>query len=191
MVLKNGPQDSDEIVPTIRMLSGPTMTAQRQERYRRGLGIAFIAVLAAFCTACLDLPALASTTERLVVDRFTGLAIHGYDPVAYFVDGAPVLGLPDFEAWQGGAVWRFHNEGNRADFLAHPEVYGPQYGGYDPVDVARGVTVAGNPLFWVVTGQRLYLFGQESNRDAFSADPARYLDQAEERWPALRHMLAQ
>jgi hypothetical protein len=167
------------------------MTAQRQERYRRRLGIVFIAVWAGFCGDYPDLAAYGSTTERLVVDRFTGLAIHGYDPVAYFVDGHPVLGLPDFEAWQGGAVWRFHNEGNRADFLAHPEIYGPQFGGYDPVDVARGVTVAGNPLFWVVAGERLYLFGLEANRDAFAADPVRYLDPAQERWPALEKMLAQ
>jgi YHS domain-containing protein len=111
--------------------------------------------------------------------------------VAYFVDGRPVLGLADFEAWQAGAVWRFHNEGNRADFLAHPEIYGPQFGGYDPVDVARGVTVAGNPLFWAVAGERLYLFGLEANRNAFAADPARYLGQAQERWPALEKMLAQ
>jgi hypothetical protein len=167
------------------------MTAQRQERYRRRLGLAFIAGLAGLSAGLPDFAAVAATTERLIVDRFSGLAIHGYDPVAYFVDGRPVLGLADFEAWQGGAVWRFHNEGNRADFLAHPEVYGPQYGGYDPVDVARGVTVAGNPLFWVVAGERLYLFGIESNRDAFAADPARYLDQAQQRWPALERMLAQ
>jgi hypothetical protein len=57
--------------------------------------------------------------------------------------------------------------------------------------VARGVTVAGNPLFWVVAGERLYLFGLEANRDAFAADPAPYLDQAQERWPALEKMLAQ
>jgi hypothetical protein len=167
------------------------MTAQRQERYCQRLGIAFIAVLAGIYVIGPNFAALGSTTERLVVDRFSGLAIDGYDPVGYFVDGHPVLGLPDFEAWQAGAVWRFHNEGNRASFLAHPEVYGPQYGGYDPVDVARGVTVAGNPLFWVLAGERLYLFGLESNRDAFAADPARYLDQAQERWPALEKMLAQ
>lgn len=166
-------------------------TPLRQETHRRRLGIAFIAALAGFWAAFPNFAANGATTERLVVDRFTGLAIHGYDPVAYFVDGQPVLGLPDFEAWQGGAVWRFHNEGNRASFLAHPEVYGPEYGGYDPVDIARGVTVAGNPLFWVVAGERLYLFGQETNRDAFAADPARYLDQAQERWPALEHLLAQ
>jgi hypothetical protein len=173
------------------MISIQSMTAQRQERYRRGLGIAFIAAWAGLCGACPNFAAYGATTERLVVDRFTGLALHGYDPVAYFVDGRPVLGLADFEGWQAGAVWRFHNEGNRADFLAHPEIYGPQFGGYDPVDVARGVTVAGNPLFWAVAGERLYLFGLEANRNAFAADPARYLGQAQERWPALEKMLAQ
>jgi len=167
------------------------MTAQRQERYRRRLGIAFIAVLAGFSAAFPHVTAIASTTQRLVVDRFSGLALHGYDPVAYFVDRRPVLGLPDFEAWQGGAVWRFHNEGNRADFLAHPEVYGPQYGGYDPVDVARGVTLAGNPRFWVIASDRLYLFGLEEHRDAFAADPARFLGQARTVWPKLEQTLAQ
>jgi YHS domain-containing protein len=88
-------------------------------------------------------------------------------------------------------VWRFHNEGNRASFLAHPEVYGPQFGGYDPVDVARGVTVAGNPLFWVVAGERLYLFALEANRDAFAANPQSFLAKARGRWPALEQGLAQ
>jgi hypothetical protein len=140
---------------------------------------------------CLDPVALASTTERVVVNRFSGLAIEGFDPVAYFIEQQAVLGLPDYEAAQAGAVWRFHNEGNRASFVAHPEIYGPQFGGYDPIDVARGVTLAGNPRFFVVAGQRLYLFGLEANRDAFAADPGRYLPEARERWPQLEEMLAQ
>ena len=108
----------------------------------------------------------------MVVNRYTGLAIEGFDPVAYFVDGQASVGLAEFEASAAGAVWRFRNEGNRASFAAHPEIYGPQFGGYDPVDVARGVTVAGNPWFWLISGQRLYLFGREDNRKAFAADPA-------------------
>jgi YHS domain-containing protein len=135
--------------------------------------------------------ARAATTERIVTNRFSGLAIEGYDPLAYFIDGRPETGLPEFEAAQGGAVWRFRNEGNRASFVAHPEVYGPQFGGYDPVDLARGVTVAGNPLFWVVTGQRLYLFGREENRDRFAASPGQFLEQAISRWPELEEQLAQ
>jgi hypothetical protein len=167
------------------------MTAQRQERYGLGRRIAFFALLAAICVTCLDPVALASTTERVVVNRFSGLAIEGFDPVAYFIEQQAVLGLPDYEAAQAGAVWRFHNEGNRASFVAHPEIYGPQFGGYDPIDVARGVTLAGNPRFFVVAGQRLYLFGLEANRDAFAADPGRYLPEARERWPQLEEMLAQ
>lgn len=146
---------------------------------------AFFAVLG------LDCAARAATTERIVVNRYSGLAIGGFDPVAYFTDSAAVQGLPDFEAREGGAVWRFRNEGNRASFVAHPEIYGPQFGGYDPVDIGRGVAYAGNPRFWVVTGQRLYLFGREDNRDAFAAAPERFLEEATTRWPALEQELSQ
>jgi hypothetical protein len=146
-----------------------------------------------FQISCLlqSVAVYATTTERIVANRFTGLAIEGYDPVAYFVLGAPIKGLPDFEANQAGAVWRFHNEGNRASFVAHPEVYGPQFGGYDPTDIARGVIVAGNPRFFLVTEDRLYLFALEANRDAFASEPEHFLAQARERWPALEATLAQ
>jgi len=133
----------------------------------------------------------AATTERVVVNRYTGLAIEGFDPVAYFVDARPMPGLPDFESSQAGAVWRFRNEGNRASFVAHPEIYGPQFGGYDPVDLARGVTVAGNPRFFQIAGQRLYLFSREENRDSFAAEAARVLREANARWPQLEQDLAQ
>ena len=168
------------------------MTAQRQERYGWRPGIAFFALLAAiFALICLDLPVLAATTERVVVNRYSGLAIEGFDPVAYFTDSQATLGVADFEAAEAGAVWRFRNEGNRASFVAHPEIYAPQFGGYDPVDLGRGVTYPGNPRFWVIAGQRLYLFGREEHRDAFTADPQRFLKDATTRWPAIEQGLAQ
>ncbi|MGY3294123.1 YHS domain-containing protein [Bradyrhizobium sp. LM3.6] len=111
--------------------------------------------------------------------------------MAYFVDGSAVQGTAEFEANLWDAVWRFRNEGNRASFLAHPEIYGPQFGGYDPVDIARGVTVAGNPRLFVIAAQRLYLFSRESNRDAFAANPERFLHEVGKRWPALQDKLSQ
>jgi hypothetical protein len=132
----------------------------------------------------------AATTERVVVNRYTGLAIEGFDPVAYFVDDRPVIGVAEFEVSEAGAVWRFRNASNLASFVAHPDIYGPQFGGYDPLDLARGVTFAGNPRFWLVSGERLYLFGREQSRDAFAADPQHLLREATERWPELKQGLA-
>jgi hypothetical protein len=167
------------------------MTAQRQERNGRRSGIAFIALLAGIAAmAGAEIAARASTTERVVVDRHTGLALGGFDPVAYFTDAQPLVGQPGFEAAGAGAIWRFRNEGNRAFFLAHPEIYSPQFGGYDPTDVARGVAIAGSPRLWLVAGQRLFLFGRAESRDAFAADPGRVLREAKARWPGLQQTLA-
>src|SRR5438874_359183 len=183
--------------PPTRMLSAPTMTARRQERNGPRPRSAFrptVALIALLWAGLTDSfwgsQAPAATTERVVINRYTGLAIEGFDPVGYFVDASPEIGDQEYEAAQAGAVWRFRNEGNRAAFIAHPEIYGPQFGGYDPVDLARGVALAGNPRFFAVVGQRLYLFGIETHRDAFAADPGHYLPEAKERWPALEQDLS-
>ena len=167
------------------------MTAQRQERNGWRLGNAFIALLCSAAAEGIALAAQAATTEPLVADRYTGLAIGGFDPVAYFTDAQPLVGQAGFEAAEAGAIWRFRNEGNRAFFVSHPEIYSPQFGGYDPTDVARGIAVAGQPRFWLVAGQRLFLFGRAESRDAFAADPVRILRAAKQRWPAVREPLAQ
>jgi hypothetical protein len=110
-------------------------------------------------------------TDYIVVDRNTGLAINGMDPVANFVEGAPTLGSAEFEYARDGAVWRFRNEGNRGAFAAHPEIYAPRFGGYDSVRIAGGVAVAGDPRLWCLSGERLYLFYTPETRDAFLQGP--------------------
>jgi hypothetical protein len=168
------------------------MTVPRQERKGWCPGNALIALLEVlFILAGLPFAVHAAVTERVVLNRFSGLAIEGFDPVAYFTDGKPVLGREEFEAFEAGVIWRFHNEGDRASFIAHPEIYGPQFGGYDPVDMARGIAVAGNPYFWLISGQRLYLFSREEARDAFAANAANIVRRANLRWPEVRHGLAQ
>ena len=59
-----------------------------------------------------------------------GIAIKGYDPVAYFTVGKPVRGESDFVAEHKGAKYAFSSKENRALFLASPDKYEPQYGGY-------------------------------------------------------------
>ena len=89
-----------------------------------------------------------------------------------------------------GAVWRFRNEGNRAAFAEHPDVYMPRFGGYDPVAIARGTSVPGHPLFWTVTGERLYLFYSEEARADFLADPGRIIARATRKWSKVARTIA-
>ncbi len=126
--------------------------------------------------------------EGVVVDRLTGLAIAGYDPVAYFTDHAPAPGDARIETVHQGAVWRFRNEGNRIAFTGHPEIYAPQFGGHDPVEIARKKGVPGHPQIWLVVGTRLYLFVDERNRARFSRET---LEKAAAHWPAVRDQLAE
>jgi hypothetical protein len=160
------------------------MTAMRRSR-KRYVGLTVLA-LAAFA------PILsAATTERVVVDRHTGLAIYGIDAVAYFTEGKPTAGREDFEFRHASAVWRFKNEGNRAAFAGDPDVYMPRFGGYDPVGVSRGVATPGKPALWSVSEQRLYLFYTADARAAFLANPADVIAGATARWSAVKGELAE
>ncbi|MBI4367312.1 MAG: hypothetical protein HY543_10875 [Deltaproteobacteria bacterium] len=159
------------------------MTPARQQRKSH---LTLPALIGLALCAGLSVPG-ASRGDEIppVVNSQTGLAISGFDPVAYFTDGSPKIGRPDMELSQGGAVWRFRNEGNRMAFAGDPDVYAPRFGGYDPVAIARGTSVPGHPLFWAVAGERLYLFYSEQARAVFVADPGRVIETAERKWPEV------
>ena len=127
----------------------------------------------------------AAATERIVTDWHTGLALYGFDPVAYFTDASANVGKPDFEYTYRGVVWRFRNPGNRAAFIDHPEVYMPMFGGYDPIAIGRGLPTPGHPLLWLIVGQRLYLFHDTGSRAAFAADPAQSIADAQTQWSTV------
>jgi hypothetical protein len=129
---------------------------------------------------------LAATTERVVTDRHSGLAISGYDPVSYFTDGEATEGLPEYEYTYAGAVWRFRNEGNRNAFADNPSVFAPLFGGYDLIGIARGISRPGHPMVFLVLRGKLLLFYGEAARDQFLADPVTVLTDAQSHWPQVR-----
>ncbi|MFD1333404.1 YHS domain-containing (seleno)protein [Methylopila musalis] len=140
-----------------------------------------VALLASLMAASgTSVRALPGLDERTVTDPATGVALYGYDPVAYFVEKRAVRGLRDCEAEWNGVAWRFASEANRAAFLSAPEVYAPRFGGYAPAAVANGAAAPGHPLIFAVREERLYLFRSPAERDAF-ADPRA----AEQAWPKL------
>ena len=131
----------------------------------------------------------AVTTELVVADRIGGIALYGFDPVAYFLDGKALAGTKTFELAFGGLSWRFRNDANRAAFAASPEVYVPRFGGYDPVSLARGVPVPGHPTLFVAHDGHLFLFSSPENRKAFLAQPELMAAAAASAWPKVRSTL--
>ena len=151
------------------------------------------AVAIAFTMAGLsNLPLAAEglrVQEKLVTDPWSGAAIGGFDPVAYFVEQRPIPGSPEHLAIHAGVAWHFNSESNLAAFLESPETYQPVFGGHDPVMIANGVPVPGHPhLFAIVEGQ-LYLFRRAENRERFLAN-AGFRREAERLWPEIQRLLS-
>ncbi|WP_246329421.1 YHS domain-containing (seleno)protein [Chthonobacter rhizosphaerae] len=165
-----------------------------ERRRRRKTAAATLAVVLAAATAGLAGPwtrpaAASALNERIVHDPYTGLALGGYDPVAYFTDGAAVRGRGIEVVWDGG-YWRFANPGNAAAFAAAPTVYAPLFGGHCAASLARGALQPGDPEIFLIHRSRLLFFARAADRDAFLADPDGQLGRAFERWPTLSAVLA-
>jgi YHS domain-containing protein len=116
----------------------------------------------------------------------SGLALKGYDPVAYFTDGKPVRGKAEFSARHDGATYRFSSAANRDSFAAAPAKYAPQYGGYCAFGMAGGYKAPIEPDAWTVVDGKLYLNYNQSVRRQWSSDVPGYLRKADEHWPKFR-----
>ncbi|WP_069308079.1 YHS domain-containing (seleno)protein [Methylobrevis pamukkalensis] len=132
----------------------------------------------------------AALNERIVHDTYTGLALYGFDPVAYFTEGGPREGKADYESEHDGVFWRFASRGNAAAFAAAPAVYVPAYGGHSAVAAAAGFPVPGAPEFFAIRDNRLFLFSSAQQRDQWLKDAARLIAEADARWPVIIESLA-
>jgi hypothetical protein len=131
----------------------------------------------------------AVTGELVVADQRAGIALFGFDPVAYFLSGEAEPGSEEYELTFSGLAWRFSSEANRTAFRAQPDVYVPQFGGYDPIGLARGAPVSGNPAIFVVHDGRLFLFQKPEHRVSFLVAPHLAIEAARVNWPDARRSL--
>jgi YHS domain-containing protein len=88
------------------------------------------------------------------------LAIKGYDPVAYFTDGKPTRGLPEFEYQWDEHRYQFASAEHRNLFQADPVHYAPQFGNFCAMALALNQVVVANPENWLISDGKLYVFGK-------------------------------
>jgi hypothetical protein len=113
------------------------------------------------------------------------LAIKGYDPVAYFTAGQPTRGLPEFEYEWDEHRYRFAGAEHLHMFKMDPAHYAPQFAGFCAVALARGAAEEGNPEYWLVTEDKLYLFGKPIGPALFQQDLAGNLAKADQNRPLV------
>ncbi len=113
-------------------------------------------------------------------------AINGYDAVAYFTEGKPVKGKPEFTYTWNSADWRFATAQNRDAFIASPEKYAPQYGGYCAYGTADGHKATTQPNAWTIANGKLYLNYSPSVQTRWRSNQEQYIKKADANWPGLK-----
>ena len=141
-----------------------------------------IAVVTVLMLAALAVGASAKELNNL---DGSGIALQGYDPVAFFTDSRPVKGSQQFQTQYHGATYYFASAEHKAAFEREPAKYEPQFGGFCAYGVSRGKTVPIKIEAWQIVDGRLLMQYDLDVKAKFNGDPQGNLNKADTNWPGL------
>lgn len=134
----------------------------------------------------LALTVMSAAGELVSIDK-KGLALQGYDPVAYFTVKKPTKGSPQFTATYKGARYQFANAEHKAEFEKSPARYEPQFGGYCGYAASINKISPISPEYWQVLDGRLVLQHNQKAWDLWTRDVPGNLKKADANWPQLKN----
>ena len=123
--------------------------------------------------------------DGLVNTDKQGIAIHGYDPVAYFLGGKPLPGKAELAYQWSGATWLFSSADNRQTFIENPQRYAPQFGGFCAYAASYGQFADVDPQAWSIVNGKLYLNYNLRVRQIWRPRAAEFNGDAEQLWPTM------
>jgi len=120
-----------------------------------------------------------------------GVAMDGFDVVAYFSERAPAKGLAEFAVEYNGATWIFSSQAHADLFRTNPSLYAPKNNGWCSYAVSEGYGAEVDFVHgWAVINNALYLNWSESVRDTFVAEKEKRVPTSEHNWPTVSTGLA-
>lgn len=140
--------------------------------------VAFFSALSSAIVSAAE-PPINTLTNSSVWAKKTGIAILGYDTVAYFTQGKPVKGSDKFVTDWMGAKWKFSSQNNLDLFKADPTKYAPQYGGYCAYGVAKKDLVKIEADQFTIRNGKLYLNYDADIQKDWLKDPDGYIKKAD------------
>lgn len=145
-----------------------------------------LSAAAGLALAALAVPAGAALADVVNQTTFGGVAIDGYDPVAYFTEGMPVEGSSEHAHDWMGAEWHFASAEHLAMFRENPEKYAPKYGGYCAWAVSQGYTADIDPDAWRIVDGALYLNYSQDIQTRWEQDIPGNIRAADANWPEIK-----
>lgn len=144
-----------------------------------------------FVLVGLSLAVGSAKAQELVNATKDGIAIDGFDAVAYLEMGRPVKGLPEFSLNHKGATWLFASAAHRDAFAADPSQFEPQFNGWCSYAVSEGYGAEVDFVNgWAVLDEKLYLNWDEDTKNAFLAEKDKRQQAADENWPGVKMGMA-
>ena len=129
--------------------------------------------------------AFSDTSPSAVNVDTTGVAIRGYDPVAYFTVGKPTLGTAEFTAQHDGATYRFASAANRDAFMKEPAKFAPQYGGFCAFAASVNKKFDADPAVFKIVDGKLYLNVNADVATKWNADVPGFITKANANWTGI------
>lgn len=114
------------------------------------------------------------------------LALKGYDPVAYFTEGRPMLGKEELEYTWDEVRYRFASDQHMSMFRGDPDRYTPQFAGSCAMGMSKGHKVEANPENWLISDGRLFVFYSASGPTRFKSDAKAMAAAADNNWLLLK-----
>jgi YHS domain-containing protein len=152
-----------------------------RENHRKAYQMKRLVLLLALITA---IPTFAQTKTLVNVDR-SGLALRGYDPVAFFTQSRPLKGLAQFESTYNGARYLFVSAEDKALFDANPAKYEPQFGRFCAYGASKGRTAPIKIEAWQIVNGRLLMQYDLGVKKEFNKDQQGNLQKADKNWPGI------
>ncbi len=116
-----------------------------------------------------------------------GVAIEGYDPVAYFTDGKPVMGKAEYSYKWSDAQWNFANEKHLEMFKENPDKYAPQYGGFCSFAITEDTCGHTDPTAWKIVDGKLYLTTNKEVEKMWEKDEMGNIKKGNENWMMMNN----
>ncbi len=107
-------------------------------------------------------------------------------PVAYFNEGRTTKGHKSISYTWNGASWHFASVANRELFMANPESYAPQFGGFCAYGIRNGYKIHADPEAWSIVDGKLYLNYSQKIKERWLENAPEYIEVAASNWERLK-----